>query len=723
VAADFEARALALACIAVTYCKMLAPLPNLPMRPAPPVSGADPGADQPRDVGGPHDAADRYRAFVDALSDMVSLAEPDGRLVYVNPAYARYFDKRPTDMIGKSLYDWVQPEDRVSVAQLLTQVMATGASQTGENRMVAADGSERWVAWTNDVQIDPGHQQLLRSVGRDITRQKQTEMALRASQAFLERTGKVAGVGGWELDLLRGTLTWSDETRRIHEVDDNYQPSLETAIEFYAPAARPVIEAAVQQAIAQGKAWDIELPLATARGREIWVRAVGEAQFENGQAVRLLGAFQDITERRRLEQKASDSERFSRLVADNVPIRIAYLDRDRRYRFVNAAVLRRFRLERDEVVGRTRAELLPGADDSPLAARAEAALAGQTQQFEFEELVDGQPHRFENRLVPDLAETGEVRGFFLTGVDITDRHAAEQAVARQTATLRSVTEAIPATVAVVAPDGRYRFVNSAFERWCHMPRQQIIGRTAAEVVGAWEYARRRPWIERALSGEAVNFTLDYPSDKGELHRALSYVPLRLAGGELDGFVAVTQDISEQKREEGRLLQLAQRDPLTGLLNRAGFEHRLDAMARAGFASEPQDSNGLALLYIDLDNFKPVNDRHGHPAGDEVLEQFARRLGALVRGSDLVARLGGDEFAVALAGLRDVAAAQAIADKVLVAAHTPFALGRASVQVGASVGVAFAADMSASWRELLAQADAHLLAAKAAGKGRQVGEAA
>jgi diguanylate cyclase (GGDEF)-like protein len=129
---------------------------------------------------------------------------------------------------------------------------------------------------------------------------------------------------------------------------------------------------------------------------------------------------------------------------------------------------------------------------------------------------------------------------------------------------------------------------------------------------------------------------------------------------------------------------------------------------------------LAVLYLDLDNFKPINDRHGHPVGDQVLEQFAQRLMALVRASDLVARLGGDEFAVALAGLRDVMPAQQIADKVLVAAATPFQVGSITVTMGASVGVAHSADAGAGWRELLALADTRLLAAKADGKGRQFG---
>jgi diguanylate cyclase (GGDEF)-like protein/PAS domain S-box-containing protein len=334
-------------------------------------------------------------------------------------------------------------------------------------------------------------------------------------------------------------------------------------------------------------------------------------------------------------------------------------------------------------------------------------------------LIGGRRRRIENRLVPDRDASGEVCGFFVTGVDISERHAAEQAVARQTATLRSVTEAIAATVAVVDPEGCYRFVNGAFERWCGLPSEQILGRHALDVLGAAEYERRRDWVERSLAGEAVDYTLTYPSDGTELHLAVSHVPLRLATGESDGFVVVSQDISMQKHEEGRLLQLAQRDPLTGLLNRAGFEQGLDALGAAGKAA-PDGLGGLAVLYLDLDNFKPINDRYGHPVGDQVLEQFAQRLMALVRASDLVARLGGDEFAVALAGLRDVTPAQQVADKVLVAARTPFHVGSITVTMGASVGVAHSADAGPAWRELLALADTRLLAAKADGKGRQFG---
>ena len=780
----------------------------------------------------------RHRAIVEDQSELVSLARPDGELVYVNPAYARHFGRTPAQMIGTNLFDFVEPVDRAAVKALIDQVLRTGTSTSSDNRMVAFDGTERWVAWTNALQQAPGQAPLLHSVGRDVAERRRAEQALRASQAFLARTGRVAGVGGWELDLASGAITWSDETRRIHEVTADFVPTLESAIAFYAPEARATIDAAVQASMQTGRPWDLELPFVTATGRSIWVRAVGEAEFDGGKPARLVGALQDITERRQLQQRLGDSERFVRQITDSLPVRIAYVDKERRYRFVNLAHARRFGLEREQILGRTRSELTRGETDAVVEPRLTAVLAGNAQRFEYEETVAGHMRRIESQLMPDVAGDGEVRGFYATGIDITERTAAEQALRdlttifdnttdyvvqtdgrgnisymnaaarrvtgltpdepvaqrqfsefntpatqrhyfevilpavkahgvwvgettvyganrrrvpvshmviahsnaagridrysavmrdisaaaeakhqleRQTAILQSVTEAIPAVVAVVGADGRYRFVNSAFERWLDKPRDKIVGRTLLEVLGPADHERSRPWVERALAGETVSFERAYPDRSVPLYLALSYIPLLLESGSIDGFVGVGQDITRHKKEELRLRHMTQSDALTGLLNRAGFEEHLDRRLEDG--SGPT----LALLYIDLDHFKPVNDLHGHPVGDRVLQLFSQRLLGLVRPTDAVARLGGDEFAVVLAGVRDAANARAVANKIVAAARTPFEVGSQLLSIGASVGVAFGVDLTTGWGDLVARADTQLYEAKEAGRGRVAGE--
>ena len=134
------------------------------------------------------------------------------------------------------------------------------------------------------------------SVSRDILQRKHVDDELRKSQLFLDRTGRMAGVGGWEVDLRTKAVYWSDETCRIQGVEPGYAPTLDEAIHFYAPHSQPIIQKAVDNAIATGNGWDLELELVRKDGVFVWVRAVGSAEFEYGQPIRLLGAFQDITE-------------------------------------------------------------------------------------------------------------------------------------------------------------------------------------------------------------------------------------------------------------------------------------------------------------------------------------------------------------------------------------------------------------------------------------------
>ena len=777
------------------------------------------------------DSVARHRALVEDQSELVSLAREDGTLVYVNAAYARHFAMTPSEMLGRNLYDFVEPSERDAVRLQVAGVMRTGRERSGENRNLAPDGAERWVAWTNKRRQEP-EGTLLHSVGRDITGRKRADRALRASQAFLHRTSEVAGIGGWEVDLRSGEVTWSEQVRRILEVDEDYVPGQDDALASYAPEGRERLRRAMADCVEHGTSWDLELPRETATQRRIWVRTVGNLELELGQPRRIVGALQDITERKTLERRLADSERLVRQITDNLAVRIAYFDARSRYRFVNLAHCRRYGRSREEFIGRTRAEFSGGSGDDAVEPRIREVLRGLPQSFEYEETLQGVPRRIQSQLIPDVGEDGRVNGFYATGIDITDRVASERqlrdltqiaelspdfilqagrdgtieymnpalreaaglpadaplagmrmadlgtaetnrryvdevqpalrgagawrgetalrlaggrvtpvshlmiahrdagghvqrlsavmrdisgevaarnALLMQTSTLQSVTEALPAMVAVIGADDRYRFVNSAFERWAGLSRAQVLGRSVPEVIGTAAHAVRAPWIARVLAGENVSFETSEPGRRVR-DLSITYIPLR-SEGVVDGYVVVAQDITRHKDETGRLLQLAQRDALTGLLNRAGLEQWLQARddeVRAGT---------LALLYVDLDRFKPVNDTWGHLAGDRVLAEIARRLQSLVRPGDAVARIGGDEFALALSGVRARAHAEAIAAKVVAAAAEPVQVDGLVVQVGASLGIAWHVAHDGGAHGLLAHADGRLYKAKASGRGR------
>ncbi|MES2889347.1 MAG: PAS domain S-box protein [Pseudomonadota bacterium] len=236
------------------------------------------------------------------------------------------FNERWAEMIGYTLeelgpvsiqtwFDHIHPEDLAPSEALLSRHFTRETDYyESEIRIQHRDGRWVWVlargrvsSWTAE-----GLPERMYGTHQDISRSIEAQRRLAASEAFLERAGRLAGVGGWQLDVDSGELTWSGETQRIHELPSDYRLVLQEAIQYYAPEARPIIENAVRRAMEHGEGWDLELPLITAKGRSIWVRTVGEVEYASdapGQRpVRLVCALQDVTARRAAED-AVDAKR------------------------------------------------------------------------------------------------------------------------------------------------------------------------------------------------------------------------------------------------------------------------------------------------------------------------------------------------------------------------------------------------------------------------------
>jgi diguanylate cyclase (GGDEF)-like protein/PAS domain S-box-containing protein len=499
----------------------------------------------------------------------------------------------------------------------------------------------------------------------------------------------------------------NDAFRRIHGLTAD--ESGDTWIELVREEIRPRVRQAWIDALRRPEPFEAVRRQLLRDGREVLLSVRCAPLLAGGVLLGHVGTVADITER----TKAEKALRVLTTIFDSTTDYVVQTDRHGAVRYMNPAARRVAGLALDApVAGRSFAEFntpqtnaLYGTTILP-AVRQHGVWVGRTTIV----VAGGRVVPVSHMVIAHRDTQGRIDHYSAVMRDISAEVEAGEATQRQAATLRSVTEAIPAIVAVVGTDGRYRFVNSAFERWRGLPREQILGRSLLEVLGPEDHLRSQPWIDRVLGGETVSFERGY----AQRHLAVTYIPLRLDDRRIDGFVGVAQDITQHKQEEMRLLQLTQRDPLTGLLNRAGFEeHLANSIATGGGAQ-------LALLYIDLDHFKPVNDTHGHPVGDRLLQAFAQRLRALVRPTDAVARLGGDEFAVVLSGVREAVHAQRIADKVIAAAGAPFEIDALPLRIGASVGVAIGVDAQSGWRELVARADSLLYRAKQSGRGRQAG---
>lgn len=296
------------------------------------------------------------------------------------------------------------------------------------------------------------------------------------------------------------------------------------------------------------------------------------------------------------------------------------------------------------------------------------------------------------------------------GRDVTTRVRAEQALESAQARLRAVTDNIPALIAHIDSQERYSFLNAHGHRLFGLPDHEAVGKTVREVRGESIYSEVKAHIAAALRGERVTFEGQSTIDGRTYCYQTSYVPDIRPDGKQNGFFAFTFDITRLKDAESRLEQMARFDSLTGLANRRYFDERLSAtVSRCRRQGSP-----LAVLYLDIDRFKPINDAHGHDAGDGVLKEFAQRLKSCVREGDLAARIGGDEFALLVEGIEHPGDAESIAAKVVALMARPIALPGLELAVSTSVGIAFSRRSAAAER-LLVTADAALYLAKAAGR--------
>ena len=288
------------------------------------------------------------------------------------------------------------------------------------------------------------------------------------------------------------------------------------------------------------------------------------------------------------------------------------------------------------------------------------------------------------------------------------RHEREEAARR----LRTLTDNLPALIAYVDREHRYRFANAHYHRVYALDPATLPGRHVSEVIGAGAHAALSDRMAAVLAGRAQHFERRGLAADADAYVSIDFVPDIESDGSIPGFYVMVMDITALKRAEEKLARLALFDALTGLPNRHQFNDRLaGALERSAAAQAP-----VALMFLDVDHFKRINDSLGHAAGDDVLKEFARRLHDAVRDPDGVARLAGDEFVAILEGLVDAADAATVADKVVAAMRPAFTANGQSVSTSASIGIAFVAQGAVAPRELLEIADAALYEAKAAGRG-------
>ncbi|MEQ6341754.1 MAG: diguanylate cyclase [Gammaproteobacteria bacterium] len=284
-----------------------------------------------------------------------------------------------------------------------------------------------------------------------------------------------------------------------------------------------------------------------------------------------------------------------------------------------------------------------------------------------------------------------------------------------------VIEASPDAVVVTDPGPRVIYVNRAFTAITGYSLDEVKGKNPRILSsGRQDRAFYEAFWARLVSEGHWEGEIWNRNKAGEVYAEwLRISALRGEQGKVRYYIAIFSDITARKQAEQHLEHLALRDHLTGLYNRAAFN---DALRRTLDAARRRGTRA-ALIYMDLDRFKPINDLYGHAVGDAVLQQVAMRLQRDVRSTDTVARLGGDEFAIILADVDNWIGAELVASKLAEALAEPMSVQDLSLNIGASLGMAIYPDVTTDEIDLVKHADDAMYRAKQAGGGIQMAPAA
>lgn len=338
-----------------------------------------------------------------------------------------------------------------------------------------------------------------------------------------------------------------------------------------------------------------------------------------------------------------------------------------------------------------------------------SALSANETSIRIDEHADG-------KLIRVVRKPMKGGGWVATHEDITEEYRAEQALDETKRFLDSIIQNIP--VAVIVKDVRTRrfaLANRAYEAWVGMSQAELMDKTVFDIYGCKEAG-----IVDKLDSEALEDSTAVSCKeievlipmRGTRVLATKRIIVRDAQGAPKYIVVVIDDVTERKQSEQRIVYMAHHDALTGLANRAALVQKIvEAAARLRRRSEP-----FSVLLLDLDRFKAVNDTLGHPSGDALLRDVAKRLKALLRETDVLSRLGGDEFAIVQAGdTNQRAAAQALAGRIIEMFDKAFDVEGNEIHIGTSIGIALAPEHGTNSEELLKMADLALYRAKSAGR--------
>ncbi len=675
------------------------------------------------------DAENRLRTIFDGAVEGIYRTTPKGRFLIANPAMASMLGyDSPEDLIA-SVSDlpqdvWFDPEDRAKYTQALDE---RGTVRGFASRFKRKGGEVVWLSLSGKkVSNAEGRTRYYEGFAEEVTRLKRSEMELREREERLKQAEVIALMGHSSWDVDTNITTWSEGMFRITGWDPlKPAPRHEERASLYTAGSWARLSQAVQHSLATGEPYDLEVQIARPDSDIRWARALGKAvRDDSGRVHRLIGTLQDITEQKLAEITLRDSEERFRATFEQAAVGIVHVSFSGQVLRCNTHFAEFLGYSPGEIAGMS-LEQFTSVEHLSRTSELLKELAGGGHGgagLEKRYIRKDGTLRW-GRLTSSVQRDGNGQPLHLVSFveDITERRSAEEHLAKATTELqaseirhRTVFQtSLDALSISRLSDGRLIEVNNAYVRLMGFERDELIEHTTVEL-GIWITERKDIVDELYRNSNFRDLEIEYRRKNGSTFWGLTSATLIEMDGESCVLFAL-RDVSDAKEAVKTIRDLAFYDPLTHLPNRRSL---LDLLEQTHGA----ETRARALLFVDLDNFKALNDALGHHAGDLLLQEAAQRLAACVRGEGTVARIGGDEFAVVLENLSrtaGVAAEQAkqAAERILAAVALPYLAGGHECHFSSSIGITIFEKGLNSGREALQQGEIAMSKAKEAGRNR------
>lgn len=590
----------------------------------------------------------RFRnTFVGAATG-IAIMTLQGKFVEANPSYCNMLGYTQLELNMLDLEALTPAGEREkSAAELRELIDGQRETLTAERQYIGKNGRTVWARVSlSKLRDAAGKLTGIVAMTEDLTLKHEAEETLHKTQALLGMASRLSRLGAWQLDLPGYELTWSDEIRAIYELPADAQPSVEASIGFYAPEYRELVQKLVTDCMTHGVPFDAEMQLITARGRRIWVRAVGEAiRDEAGNITRLQGAFQDIDVQKQAESRESALAQRLTTTLESISDAFFLLDQQWNFVFLNGQTESLLKRSRAELLGQNIWEAFPEAVGSRFEHEYRGAIANnRTSRFEafFEPLNSWF----------DVSAYPTEGGLAVYFQDITTKRSAAEQLRLLEVSVSHLNDIVMITEAepISAPGPRILFVNEAFERYTGYSREEVMGKSPRILQGPKtqraELDRIRAALEKPqpVRAEVINYT----KAGKEYWLELDIVPVADADGRVTHFVSIERDISERKRVEGEILALntsleARVQERTRELNAANLE--LEAFSYSV-------SHDLRSPLNTIDGFSQMlfktNQQHLDDKGRHYLSRIragAHQMGALIDGLLSLAKISRDPLRV------------------------------------------------------------------------------